>query len=55
LGAKVKALWAEDNLLKSFEIDIETYRGVIQPNGVVDSTELKGISQIGEMEGNDRL
>ena len=37
ITAKVKGLLAEDNLLKSFEIGVETYRGVVQLSGFVDS------------------
>ncbi len=39
--AKVKALMIRDTALKSFQISVETYKGVVQLSGFVDSTETK--------------
>jgi len=35
--AKIKSLLAADDLLKSFDISVETYKGVVQLSGFVDS------------------
>ena len=45
--AKVKALLAEDNLLKSFEISVKTDKGVVQLSGFVASKE--AIKKAGEI------
>jgi osmotically-inducible protein OsmY len=37
ITTKVKALLAEDNFLKSFEISVETYKGTVQLSGMVAS------------------
>jgi osmotically-inducible protein OsmY len=37
ITTKVKSLLAEDNFLKSFQISVETYKGVVQLSGFVDS------------------
>ena len=37
ITTKVKSLLAEDNLLKSFQISVETYKGAVQLSGFVDS------------------
>ena len=37
--AKVKSLLAADDLLKSFEISVETYKGTVQLSGFVDSQQ----------------
>ena len=37
ITTKVKALLAEDDFLKSFEISVETYKGIVQLSGFVDS------------------
>ena len=41
ITTKVKALIAEDNFLKSFEISVKTYKGTVQLSGFVDSERLK--------------
>ena len=37
ITTKVKSLLAADNFLKSFQIGVETYNGVVQLSGIVDS------------------
>jgi len=37
ITTKVKSLLAADDFLKSFEIGVETYKGVVQLSGFVDS------------------
>ena len=37
ITTKVKAELAADDFLKSFEISVETYKGVVQLSGFVDS------------------
>ena len=37
ITTKVKALLAADDLLKSFQISVETYKGTVQLSGFVDS------------------
>jgi len=37
ITTKVKALLAEDDFLKSFQISVETYKGSVQLSGFVDS------------------
>ncbi len=37
ITTKVKALLAEDNFLKSFQIGVETYKGIVQLSGFVNS------------------
>ena len=37
ITTKVKARLAEDNVLKAYEINVKTYRGVVQLRGFVDS------------------
>ena len=37
ITTKVKSLLAADNFLKSFRISVETYKGVVQMSGFVDS------------------
>ena len=39
ITTKVKALLAEDNFLKSFQIGVETYKGTVQLSGFVNSQE----------------
>ncbi len=39
ITTKVKGLLAADNLLKSFQIGVETYRGTVQLSGFVGSPE----------------
>ncbi len=40
ITTKVKALLAADNLLKSIQIGVETYRGTVQLSGFVNSREV---------------
>jgi osmotically-inducible protein OsmY len=40
ITTKVKALLAEDDFLKSFQIGVETYKGVVQLSGFVNSQNL---------------
>jgi hyperosmotically inducible protein len=37
ITTKVKALLASDDFLKSFQISVETYKGIVQLSGFVDS------------------
>ena len=37
ITTKVKSLLAEDDFLKSFKISVETYKGVVQLSGFVNS------------------
>jgi len=37
ITTKVKSLLAADDLLKSFQIGVETYKGTVQMSGFVDS------------------
>ena len=37
ITTKVKSLLAEDDFLKSFQIGVETYKGIVQLSGFVDS------------------
>ena len=37
ITTKVKSLLAEDDFLKSFQIGVETYKGVVQLSGFVNS------------------
>jgi len=39
ITTKVKALLAEDDFLKSFQISVETYKGIVQLSGFVNSQE----------------
>ena len=39
ITTKVKALLAEDDFLKSFQISVETYKGTVQLSGFVDSQQ----------------
>ena len=47
ITTKVKALLAEDDFLKSFQISVETYKGVVQLSGFVDSQ--KAVDKAGEI------
>ncbi len=47
ITTKVKALLAEDNLLKSFQISVETYKGTVQLSGFVNSRET--VNKAGEI------
>ncbi|HSB05860.1 MAG TPA: BON domain-containing protein [Thermodesulfobacteriota bacterium] len=39
ITAKVKALLAEDDFLKSFQISVETFKGMVQLSGFVNSQQ----------------
>jgi len=39
ITAKVKSLLAGDDVLKSFQIGVETYKGIVQLSGFVDSRQ----------------
>ena len=47
ITTKVKALLAEDDFLKSFKINVKTYKGDVQLNGFVDSQ--KAADKAGEI------
>jgi hyperosmotically inducible protein len=47
ITTKVKALLAEDDFLKSFQIGVETYRGVVQLSGFVNSQQ--AVDKAGEL------
>jgi osmotically-inducible protein OsmY len=47
ITTKVKSLLAADDFLKSFEIGVETYKGIVQLSGFVDSQ--KAIDKAGQI------
>ena len=47
ITTKVKALLAEDNFLKSFQISVETYKGAVQLSGFVNSQN--AVNKAGEI------
>ena len=47
ITTKVKSSLAADDFLKSFEISVETYKGIVQLSGFVDSQ--KAIDKAGEI------
>jgi hyperosmotically inducible protein len=47
ITTKVKALLAEDDFLKSFQISVATYKGIVQLSGFVDSR--KAVNKAGEI------
>jgi len=47
ITTKVKTLLAEDDFLKSFQIRVETYKGIVQLSGFVDSK--KAVDKAGEI------
>jgi osmotically-inducible protein OsmY len=47
ITTKVKSSLAVDDFLKSFEISVETYKGIVQLTGFVDSQ--KAIDKAGEI------
>jgi len=47
ITTKVKSQLAGDDFLKSFEISVETYKGIVQLSGFVDSQ--KAIDRAGEI------
>ena len=50
ITTKVKSLLAADDFLKSFEISVETYKGIVQLSGFVDSQ--KTVAKAGEIARN---
>jgi osmotically-inducible protein OsmY len=49
ITTKVKAELANDDFLKSFQISVETYKGIVQLSGFVDSQET--INKAGQIAG----
>jgi osmotically-inducible protein OsmY len=47
ITTKVKSMLAADSYLKSFEISVQTYKGIVQLTGFVDSQ--KAIDKAGEI------
>jgi len=47
ITTKVKSLLANDDFFKSFQISVETYQGVVQLSGFVDSQ--KAVDKAGEI------
>ena len=47
ITTKVKTMLASDDFLKSFEISVETYKGIVQLSGFVDSQ--KAVDRAGEI------
>jgi osmotically-inducible protein OsmY len=47
ITTKVKTMLASDDFLKSFEISVETYKGIVQLSGFVDSQ--KAVNKAGEI------
>jgi osmotically-inducible protein OsmY len=47
ITSKIKSQLAADDFLKSFEISVETYKGVVQLSGFVDSQ--KAIDKAGQI------
>jgi hypothetical protein len=47
ITTKVKSLLASDDFIKSFQISVETYKGIVQMTGVVDSQ--RAIDKAGEI------
>ena len=47
ITTKVKSALAVDDFLKSFEISVETYKGIVQLTGFVDSQ--KAVDKAGEV------
>ena len=50
ITTKVKALLAEDDFLKSFQIGVETYKGIVQLSGFVNSRQ--AVRKAGEIAGS---
>jgi len=50
ITTKVKALIAEDEALKAFDINVKTYKGIVQLRGFVDSK--KTIEKAGKIAGS---
>jgi osmotically-inducible protein OsmY len=49
ITSKVKSLLAADDFLKSFEISVETYKGIVQLSGFVDSQS--AVNNAGQIAG----
>ena len=49
ITTKVKSQLAADDFLKSFAISVETYKGIVQLSGFVDSQ--KAVNKAGEIAG----
>ena len=47
ITTKVKSLLAEDDFLKSFQISVETYKGIVQLSGFVNSQQ--AVDKAGEI------
>jgi hyperosmotically inducible protein len=47
ITTKVKSLLANDDFFKSFQISVETYQGIVQLSGFVDSQ--KAVDKAGEI------
>jgi osmotically-inducible protein OsmY len=47
ITTKVKALLAKDDFLKSFQISVETYKGIVQLSGFVNSQQ--AVDKAGEI------
>ena len=47
ITTKVKSMLGADDFLKSFEISVETYKGIVQLSGFVDSQ--KAVDKAGEI------
>lgn len=47
ITTKVKSLLVKDDVLKAFQVSVETYRGVVQLSGFVDTQET--IKRAGEI------
>jgi hyperosmotically inducible protein len=47
ITTKVKSLLAEDDFLKSFQISVETYKGIVQLSGFVNSQ--KAVDKAGQI------
>ena len=50
ITTKVKSLLAADDFLKSFEITVETYKGIVQLSGFVDSQS--AVNKAGQIAGS---
>jgi osmotically-inducible protein OsmY len=50
ITTKVKALLAEDDFLKSFQISVETFKGTVQLSGFVNSED--AVRKAGEITGS---
>jgi osmotically-inducible protein OsmY len=50
ITTKVKSLLSNDDFLKSFQISVETYKGVVQLSGFVNSQ--KAVDKAGEITGS---